>query len=131
VIIVHNKMIEIGGPGTMWSELECSGLAIENCQCSRLQRSSQRSTDKPLIPRVSLRYQPSAVIPSFLAIGIVLTICLGSALGAPQSSCIMCDKEDLRPRVPPYTDSYEEYTFDHQVTQQSAIESMLKFNGSK
>ncbi|XP_044250402.1 uncharacterized protein [Drosophila takahashii] len=124
-------MIEIGGLNAMWSELECSGLAIQNCQCPRLQRSPPRSsTDKPLMPRVSLRYQP-AVIPSFLAMGIVLTICLGSALGAPQSSCIMCDKEDLRPRIPPYSDSYEEYTFDHQVTQQSAMESIQKFNGTR
>ncbi|XP_016955966.1 uncharacterized protein LOC108028570 [Drosophila biarmipes] len=121
-------MIEIRGLGTlwMWGGLEYSGLAIENCQCLREQRLTQRSTDKPLIPRVTLRYQPS-----FLAIGIALTICFGSALGAPQTSCIMCDKEDLRPRVPPYTDSYEEYTFDHQVTQKAAIESMLKFNGTK
>ncbi|XP_017122222.1 uncharacterized protein LOC108142714 [Drosophila elegans] len=123
-------MIEIGRPGTMWTELECVGFAIESCQCSRLQQSPPRSTDKPLDPKVSLRNQP-AVIPSFLAVVIVLAICLGSALGAPQSSCIMCDKEDLRPRVPPYSDSYEEYTFDHQVTQLSAMESLQKINATR
>ncbi|XP_044317536.1 uncharacterized protein LOC108037885 [Drosophila rhopaloa] len=123
-------MIEIGRPSTMWSELECVGLAIECCQCPRLQPSPRRSTDKPLYPKVSLRYQP-AVIPSFLAVGIVLAISLGSVLGAPQSSCIMCDKEDLRPRVPPFSDSYEEFTFDHQVSQLSAMESLQKINETK
>ncbi|XP_017060097.1 uncharacterized protein LOC108100617 [Drosophila ficusphila] len=121
-------MIEIGlGLSTMWSALEFSGASSYNYQCSRLLQSPPRSTDKPLIPKVSLRYQP-AVIPSFLLVGTVLTICLGSVLGAPQSSCIMCDKEDLRPRVPPYSDSYEEYTFDHQVSQQSAMEYLQKHN---
>ncbi|XP_017081051.1 uncharacterized protein LOC108114529 [Drosophila eugracilis] len=124
-------MLEIETLSTMRNELVYLVLAVENFQCPRLQQlQPSRSIDKPLIPKVSLRYQ-SAIFPSFLALGIVLTICLGSVLGAPQSSCIMCKEEDLRPRVPPYSESFEEYTFDHQVTQQAAMQFILKLNGTR
>ncbi|KAH8305838.1 hypothetical protein KR059_012229, partial [Drosophila kikkawai] len=137
-----SKMIEIGRLSTMWSDLECTQLAIEDYrQCPRLQQTPTRSptTDKPAssssssVSGVSLRYQlaVSISIPtSFLLACTVAILCLGSVLAAPQTSCIMCNKEDLRPRVPPYSDSYTEWTFDHQVSQQSAMESLQKFNES-
>eukprot|EP00099_Drosophila_melanogaster_P003596 NP_001163482.1 uncharacterized protein Dmel_CG5910, isoform B [Drosophila melanogaster] len=129
--MLHMEIIQFRQRHTMWNFLDRFELDAEDRQClERLQQPAERSTDKSFTPKVSLRYQP-AIVPSFLSIGIAVTICLGSALAAPQSSCIMCDKEDLRPRLPPYSDSYEEYTFDHQVTQQAALESIQKFNGSR
>lgn len=137
-------MIEIGRLSAMWSDLECIQLAIEDCQCPRLQRPPARSptTDKPSsasassssVSGVSLRYQSTAVSsipPPFLLACTLAILCLGSVLAAPQSSCIMCNKEDLRPRIPPYSDSNQEYIVDHKVTQLSAMEWVQKYNECK
>ncbi|KAH8379891.1 hypothetical protein KR009_007827, partial [Drosophila setifemur] len=126
VIIVQNKMIAI-----MWSELECNELAIEHCQCPRLLSPTDATTNDPSTQGVSLRYQTQTVWSTNTVTILLLAVllCLAPVLGAPQTSCIMCDKEDLRPRVTvPYTDGYVEYTFDHQVSRQQAIDSIHKFN---
>ncbi|XP_064541131.1 uncharacterized protein LOC135430394 [Drosophila montana] len=59
---------------------------------------------------------------------LLLTLCLSSILAAPQTSCILCNKEDLRAKEPTISDSYEEFTFDHQVSRQDAIQALRKFN---
>ncbi|XP_015044060.2 uncharacterized protein [Drosophila pseudoobscura] len=110
----------------MWNQVECNGSAGEDCLCQRLRGATGRSHgDSETAPRVSLPYQSSATI----LLQLLLTILsVSSVLAAPQTSCIMCDKEDIRPRVPPYSDSYEEFTFDHQVSQHDAMEALRKFN---
>ncbi|ALC45107.1 CG5910 [Drosophila busckii] len=65
---------------------------------------------------------------TFLRLCCLLLLLLGLTLAAPQSSCILCDKEDLRPREPTISNSYEEFTFDHQVSRQEAIAALKKFN---
>lgn len=125
VIIVQNKMIEIRRRvNTTSNVLKCNDeLVLDYCQ--RLPGSTNRATDKTSAPRVSLRYQPLAT--AFL----LLLLCLGPVLGAPQTSCIRCDKEDFRTRAPPYGEEFVERIVDHQVSQFQAREALRKLNESK
>ncbi|XP_065360091.1 uncharacterized protein LOC135953977 [Calliphora vicina] len=50
------------------------------------------------------------------------------AVAAPQSSCILCDKNDLLAKDP--QTNYEEFLFEHQVTRQDAINALRQLNES-
>ncbi|XP_017098101.2 uncharacterized protein [Drosophila bipectinata] len=122
VIIVQNKMIEIRRRVNKTSNaLESNDeLALDYCQ--RLQGSTHRATDKTSGPGVCLRYQPVATV--FL----LLLLCLAPVLGAPQTSCIRCDKEDFRTRAPHHGEEFVERIVDHQVSKFQAREALRKLN---
>ncbi|EDV97706.1 GH14548 [Drosophila grimshawi] len=92
------------------------------CSCQRLHETNRKTTH-------NIRSNILAESITFLHLCVLLLLCLSSTLAAPQSSCILCDKEDLRSREQPtISDSYEEFTFDHQVTRQDAIQALRKYN---
>ncbi|KAM8707788.1 hypothetical protein ACLKA7_014855 [Drosophila subpalustris] len=65
---------------------------------------------------------------SCLLLLLLLWLGFSSTLAAPQISCILCNKDDLLAKGPIISDSYEELTFDHQVTRQDAIQALRKYN---
>ncbi|XP_068149525.1 uncharacterized protein [Drosophila tropicalis] len=65
---------------------------------------------------------------TFLYLLLLLLSCISLTLAAPQTSCILCDKDDLQAKDPLNSETYEEFTFDHQVSRQEAILALRKFN---
>ncbi|XP_030571184.1 uncharacterized protein LOC115770166 [Drosophila novamexicana] len=113
---------------TAGNSFECSAWSTSNCntsdRCSSCQRSHKTKANIGHILVSNICTENS----TFLRLLLLLTLCLSSTLAAPQTSCILCNKEDLRAKEPTISDSYEEFTFDHQVSRQDAIQALRKFN---
>lgn len=106
--------------------LECDNSASDDsgaCSCQRLHLRNVKHT-----------HNASAVdcsALSTLSLCLCLCLCFSLSMAAPQTSCILCNKEDLRAREPTISGSYEEFTFDHQVSREEAIQALRRYNGSK
>ncbi|KAH8410795.1 hypothetical protein KR222_008479, partial [Zaprionus bogoriensis] len=105
---------------------ECSIASDDCCSCQRL----------PLRSDARARAGNSAKSCTFrqrcllLSLSLYFCLCLGlrPSAAAPQTSCIQCTEQDLRAREPTLDSSYEEFTFDHQVSRKEAIEALRKYN---
>ncbi|XP_062131250.1 uncharacterized protein LOC133842235 isoform X1 [Drosophila sulfurigaster albostrigata] len=95
---------------------ECNMTNADCSSCQRLQSVRNKRSNNFAI---------SLTFPQLL---LLLLLSLSSILAAPQTSCIMCNKEDLQPREPTISASYEEFTFDHQVKRQDAIQALRAYN---
>lgn len=106
--------------------LECDSSASDDCgacSCQRLHLRNVKHTHSASAANCSAF--------SALSLCLCLCLCLSLSMAAPQTSCILCNKEDLRAREPTISGSYEEFTFDHQVSREEAIQALRKYNESK
>lgn len=106
--------------------LECDNSASDDCgacSCQRLHLRNVKHTHS------ASAFNCSAL--STLSLCLCLCLCFILSMAAPQTSCILCNKEDLRAREPTISGSYEEFTFDHQVSREEAIQALRKYNESK
>ncbi|XP_034482055.1 uncharacterized protein LOC117787597 isoform X2 [Drosophila innubila] len=95
---------------------ECNMTSDDFSSCQRLRIGHK------------LRSNYCALSSTFPHLCLLLLLGLSLCLAAPKSSCILCNKEDLIAAGPIISDSYEEKTFDHQVTRQEAIQALRKYN---
>lgn len=109
--------------------LECNNASAEcACSCQRLRLINAKRAHRASTVNCAAA---SCCTLFLLSLCLCLTLSATITMAAPQTSCILCNKEDLRVREPTISGSYEEFTFDHQVSREEAIQALRKYNESK
>lgn len=108
--------------------LECNCASVESASsCQRLRLRNVKHAHSAR----TVNCAASSCTPFLLSLCLCLALSATTTMAAPQTSCILCNKEDLRAREPTISGSYEEFIFDHQVSREEAIQALRKYNESK
>lgn len=108
--------------------LECNCASVESASsCQRLHLRNVNHAHSA----ITVNCAASSCTPFLLSLCLCLALSATITMAAPQTSCILCNKEDLRAREPTISGSYEEFIFDHQVSREEAIQALRKYNESK
>lgn len=108
--------------------LECNCASVESASsCQRLRLRNVKHAHSAR----TVNCAASSCTPFLLSLCLCLALSATITMAAPQTSCILCNKEDLRAREPTISGSYEEFIFDHQVSREEAIQALRKYNESK